>query len=112
VKPARPAPQTLSPTPSNPPAPQFAKYWGAPTLTRMKTHLGTAVYMSPELIENRQTHAQYDPVEVDVSPRLPCALAWGPSVGGVFGMGPWWSLSHRTYLPSCNPTCAHCSFEF
>ncbi|KAL4433780.1 hypothetical protein ABPG75_000221 [Micractinium tetrahymenae] len=27
---------------------------------------GTAVYMSPELIENRKTHEAYDPVEVDV----------------------------------------------
>ncbi|PSC68747.1 serine threonine-kinase SRK2H-like [Micractinium conductrix] len=45
---------------------QFAKYWGAPTLTRTKTHLGTAVYMAPELLENRQTHDSYDPVEVDV----------------------------------------------
>lgn len=41
---------------------QFAKYWGAPRLTRTKTHLGTAVYMSPELIENRSTHEAYDPV--------------------------------------------------
>ena len=35
------------PYPTPPPSPQFAKYWGAPTLTRTKTHLGTAVYMAP-----------------------------------------------------------------
>jgi serine/threonine protein kinase len=26
---------------------QFAKYWGWPQMTRMTTHLGTAVYMAP-----------------------------------------------------------------
>lgn len=45
---------------------QFAKYWGKPEYARMTTHLGTAVYMAPEVITNRQNHKSYDPVEADV----------------------------------------------
>lgn len=45
---------------------QFAKYWGKPEYARMTTHLGTAVYMAPEVITNRQNHRSYNPVEADV----------------------------------------------
>lgn len=45
---------------------QFAKYWGKPEYARMTTHLGTAVYMAPEVITNRQNHKSYNPVEADV----------------------------------------------
>ncbi|GAB4821080.1 hypothetical protein N2152v2_008126 [Parachlorella kessleri] len=45
---------------------QFARYWGPTAYGRMSTHLGTAVYMSPELITNRKDHHDYDPVEADV----------------------------------------------
>eukprot|EP00887_Chlorella_sp_A99_P005106 scaffold25.g5106.t1 len=45
---------------------QFAKYWGTPPFARMKTHLGTAVYMAPEIISNRRDKRPYDPVEGDV----------------------------------------------
>ncbi|KDD72093.1 hypothetical protein H632_c3878p0, partial [Helicosporidium sp. ATCC 50920] len=45
---------------------QFAKYWGTPHMARMTTHLGTAVYMAPEVLTNRTDRRSYDPVEADV----------------------------------------------
>lgn len=42
---------------------QFAKYWGPGALQRMQTHLGTPVYMDPQLISNRQDKHLYDPGE-------------------------------------------------